>query len=253
MGKQPPAEKKSKPFKWPIRVAIAFLLYTVVGFFIVPAVIKSQMLKRLPALTKRQVAVEQVKCNPYVLSLTIRGFSLKEPNGDIFVSFDEFYGNFQLWASLFHQSWVFAEISLQKPFAQITYEPDGSFNFANILNNVPAQPKPANAPPQALLSATIYSLSISNATLRVAHLNRQVPFHKDFTPIDVNLTNLTTIRDKNSPYMILARTGDGETFAWSGGVTINPLRSDGEFRLGALKLGQFGAYSHDYAKYDIVN
>jgi hypothetical protein len=53
--------------------------------------------------------------------------------------------------------------------------------------------------------------------------------------------------------MILARTGDGETFAWSGGVTINPLRSDGEFRLGALKLAQFGTYSHDYAKCDITN
>jgi len=253
MGDQPATGKKSKRFKWPIRIAIAFLIYTVVGFFVVPAIIKSQMLKRLPALTKRQVAVEQVKCNPYVLSLTIRGFSLKETNGDSFVKFDEFYGNFQLWASLFHRSWVFDEISLKEPSAQITYQADGTFNFANLLNNVPAQPKPTNAAPQALPSVTIYNLSITNGALSFADLDRKVPFNKVFTPIDVNLTNLTTIRDQNSPYMILARTGDGETFAWSGGVTINPLRSDGEFRLGALKLAQFGTYSHDYAKCDITN
>src|SRR5580658_1942657 len=95
---KPATAKKPKRCKWLIRIGIVLLIYTVVGFFVVPAVIKSQMLKRLPALTKRQAAVEQVKCNPFALSLTIRGFSLKEANGDVFSSFDEFYANFQLWA-----------------------------------------------------------------------------------------------------------------------------------------------------------
>ncbi|HEX4645687.1 MAG TPA: hypothetical protein VH598_08770, partial [Verrucomicrobiae bacterium] len=117
--------KKLGRFKWARRLAIVLVIYTVVGFFVAPAIIKSQMLKRLPALTKRQVTVGQVKCNPYVLSLTIRGFALKEANGDVFSSFDEFYINFQPWASLFKWSWVFDEISLKRPFAQIIYQPDG--------------------------------------------------------------------------------------------------------------------------------
>src|SRR5580692_11859477 len=113
--------KPAKRFKWSKRIAIALAIYTIIGFLVVPAIIKSQMLKRLPALTKRQAAVEQVKFNPYALSLTIRGFALKEPSGDVFVSFDEFYINFELWASLFKRSWVFKTISLKKPYAQIAY------------------------------------------------------------------------------------------------------------------------------------
>src|ERR1700722_2692971 len=79
---KPAPGNKPKRFKWTIRLAVVLAVYTVVGFFVVPAIIKSQMLKRLPALSKRQVAVEQVQCNPYALSLTIHGFSLKETNGD---------------------------------------------------------------------------------------------------------------------------------------------------------------------------
>lgn len=242
----------SARFKWPRRIAITLLIYTVVGFFVVPAVIKSQMLKRLPALTKRQVEVRQVRFNPYVLSLTIRGFSLKEPDGEVFSSFDEFYINFQLWASLFKQSWVFKEISLNKPFAQITYREDGNFNFANLISNAAPESKhPAN--PQPLPKLLVYDLSITNGGIAFADLKRKDPFHAQFLPINVNLTNLTTIRDGNSPYSILARADSGESFAWSGTITLNPLRSAGLFRLGGLKLGTYSTYSHDYARFEIVN
>ncbi len=242
----------SARFKWPRRIAIALLIYTVVGFFVVPAIIKSQMLKRLPALTKRQVEVQQVRFNPYVLSLTIRGFSLKEPDGEVFSSFDEFYINFQPWASLFKRSWVFKEISLKKPFAQITYREDGNFNFANLISNSAPESK-SPAKPQSLPQLLVYDLSVTNGGVAFADLKRKDPFHTQFLPINVNLTNLTTIRDGNSPYSFMARTDSGESFAWSGTITLNPLRSAGLFRLGGLKLGKYSTYSHDYARFEIVN
>src|SRR5882724_7107775 len=251
MGKYYMAGIRPKRPRWFRRIVIAFVLYTIVGFFVVPAIIKSQMLKRLPALTKRQAAVEQVKFNPYALSLTIRGFSLKESNGDVFTSFDEFYINFQPIASLFKLSWVFDEISLKKPFAQVTYREDGTFNFANLITNSPAPSTPAK--PQPLPRLTIYNLSVTNGAVAFADLKRKEPFHTEFIPINVNLTNLTTIRDKNSPYLFIARTDSGESFAWSGTVTINPLRSAGKFRLGGLQLGKYSPYSHDYASFEIVN
>src|SRR5881409_3790998 len=92
-------------------ITIALLIYTIVGFFIVPALVKSQLLKRLPALTHRQAAVQQMKMNPYALSLTIRGLSLTETNGEPFAGFDEFYANFEL-SSLFRWAWTFSEIRL---------------------------------------------------------------------------------------------------------------------------------------------
>src|SRR5436190_11202306 len=101
-----PTRRRARRFRW---IALALLVYTIIGFFVVPALIKSQLLKRLPGITHRQASVAQVKMNPYVLSLTIRGLSLTETNGERFAGFDEFYVNFQL-SSLFRLAWTFSEI-----------------------------------------------------------------------------------------------------------------------------------------------
>src|SRR5436190_1029081 len=86
-----------------------------VGIFIVPLIIKSQLLKRLPIITKREAAVREVKVNPLALSLTIRGLALTEPDKEVFASWEEFYVNFQL-SSLFRFAWTFDEIGLKEPF-----------------------------------------------------------------------------------------------------------------------------------------
>ena len=65
-----------------------FVIYVLFGFFALPPLIKSQLLKQLPITTKRHTAIEQVRFNPLVLSLTIRGLSLKEADGRTFASWD---------------------------------------------------------------------------------------------------------------------------------------------------------------------
>jgi uncharacterized protein involved in outer membrane biogenesis len=246
------AAKMPKRTKWLVRLGVAMLLYTIIGFFVVPAIIKSQMLQRLPALTKRQVAIERVKFNPYVLSLTIDGFSLKETNGDVFSSFGELYVNFQL-SSIFKRSWVFDEIRLQDPFAQVTYLKDGTFNFANLISNPSPAPSPAPQAPQPLPPVIVYHLIITNGAVVFADFTRKTLFQIRYQPINVRLTDFTTLRDKTSPYEIIADDDAGESFGWTGNITVNPLRSSGAFRLGEFKLNKYKPYSQDYALFEIVD
>ena len=70
-----PSQKliRSRWAKWTLGLAIALIVYTLIGFLLLPAIIKHQILKRLPAITQRAVAVQQVTLNPFTLTLTIRG------------------------------------------------------------------------------------------------------------------------------------------------------------------------------------
>lgn len=248
---KPPAKPKRPAWlRWGIRLGIVVVLYTIVGFLVVPAIIKSQMLKRLPALTHRAAALEQVKFNPYALSLTLRGFSLKETNGDDFVSFGELYINFQL-SSIFRGKWTFAEISLKDPFAQITYRADGTFNFADLLTNAPAaQPAGPPKPPPPVL---VYRLSITNGAVGFTDLTRDTPLTRRIEPIQLDISGLTTGRDQKSPYTIIARTDSGEVFSWRGNVTVNPVRSAGTFELRGLRLPRYHPYSVDYSRFQIAD
>ena len=59
--------KQSRWYRRLLWAGAAFLVYVLVGFFVLPPIIKSQLVKRLPAITKRQAASRQVKFNPLVL------------------------------------------------------------------------------------------------------------------------------------------------------------------------------------------
>ena len=124
--------QKIRKFSRPVKVLLwlggALVVYAIVGFFVAPAVIKAQMLKRLPSILHRPVAVAQVKVNPFALSLTIRGFAVNENNGAPFAGWDEFYARLK-FASFFQHGWAVDEIYLTHPFAAIIRAKDGQTQF----------------------------------------------------------------------------------------------------------------------------
>jgi hypothetical protein len=237
--------------KWAIGVGIALALYTVVGFLVLPAVIKSQMLKRLPALAHRNVAVQQVRLNPYTLSFTLRGFSLTETNGEEFASLGELYMNFQS-ISLLKRGFVFKEISVKKPSANIVRLADGSFNFANLLTNeVPPSAKPSGNPQLPLVM--IDELKVEDGQVAFTDLDRKKPFQQRYGPINVTLAKFTTRPKEGSPYSVVVSTEDGRTFAWSGDVTLTPLHSAGTFKLTGFQITRYAPYIEDAAPIQILS
>src|SRR5262245_28982581 len=54
-------------------------LFGVIGFFAVPPIAKYYLVKNLSELLDRQVAIERIKVNPFSMTITVLGFSVKEP------------------------------------------------------------------------------------------------------------------------------------------------------------------------------
>jgi hypothetical protein len=241
--------KRRKKLIW---FSATLFVYTVFGFFILPAIIKSQMLKRLPAITKRSVAIEKVKFNPYALSLTIRGLKLTETNNETFASVGQFYANVEPLSSLFHWAIVFKEISVTNHFAQITLQPDGKFNFANLLSDSPAPPPPPG-PKKSLPRVIIGKLNIDNGDISFSDFTRKTPFHTKFAPMDIHLTKFTTKPDTDNPYSFTARSDSGEEFSWSGDVTVEPVKSHGSFKLTGIDLKKYSPYLADFARIKVID
>ena len=63
------------------------LAYTLLGFLILPPIIRAVAVKQLSKQLERDVSIEKVKLNPYTLSATIRGLlsgvevHIKAPSG----------------------------------------------------------------------------------------------------------------------------------------------------------------------------
>ena len=84
-----------------IGLIVFFAIFTLFGFFGLPPILKSILTQKLSETLHREVSIEQIKVNPYTLSLTVRGFLLKERGGsEKFASFDELYINLQSLSAL---------------------------------------------------------------------------------------------------------------------------------------------------------
>ena len=64
-----------------IGVGAFFVLFTLIGFFVVPPILKSVLAAQLTAALHREVTIAEVRVNPFALSATLRGLAVKEPKG----------------------------------------------------------------------------------------------------------------------------------------------------------------------------
>ena len=139
---------------------IAIWLVAIFAFFVIlalaaPPLLKNKIAAELSTKLHRPISIEQIRFNPFTMSLTVRGFLMKERQGSATaVSFDELYANLEL-RSLFRWAPVLKEIRLVKPYFNVVRNEDRTYNFTDLIDEFskgPPEPKgpPASTPRFAL-------------------------------------------------------------------------------------------------------
>lgn len=225
------------------------LFYTVTGFFILPPIVRAVAVKKISQQLDRDVSIQKVKINPFVLSTTIRGLLIKDKDGQPFVSWDRVYVNFQL-SSLFSPAWTFKEISVTNPYVRVQINPDRTFNFSDILARLSTNAAPARSPSKPLL-LHVEQLRIAGAAASFTDLTTRHPFKRIIGPLDVTLENFQTSPDNKNPYAFSGTTDAGEKFAWRGFFYLDPLRSRGELTLDDITLNKYAPLYQDFVRFEI--
>ncbi len=165
-----------------VGTGVFLVLFTLIGFFAVPPILKSVLTTQLTAALHREVAITEVRVNPFALSATLRGLAVKEPKGpEIFASFEELYLNLEA-SSLFRWAVVVKEVRLTKPFVRVVRRPDETYNFSDLVPR--PQPTAAAAKParfsvnniQVVDGGAEFSDEPTQKTHAVRAVNLGVPF-----------------------------------------------------------------------------
>lgn len=240
------------PARWRRRIywTLALLLtYTVVGFLVLPPIVRAIAVKQLHALFDREVSIESVRINPFVLSGSIRGLLIKDKDGAPFLSWDEAYANFQL-SSFFGKHWVFREVRLARPYARIQVNPDRSFNFSDLLEKF-SRPGAAPQTPAQPLYLSVGRLQITNAVASLADLTMRTPFRRKLGPLTITLTEFHTDPAGANPYTLTGITDGGEILTWKGVFHLSPPQSEGEFAVTGISLQKYAPLYQDLVRFEI--
>jgi hypothetical protein len=250
MSSDSPNSKLSSLKKPTIIVLVLLCLYAICGFLVAPAIIKFKAPTIIAEQLGRNATVKKIRMNPFVLSFTVRGFALEEPNGETFVGFEELYVNFQL-SSLFRLALTFGEISLIAPHGHVRVLADGSLNFSDLLAKLTQadseQDQSGELPP-----VLIQRLNIEKGRFVFSDLSLPTPYEETFFPVELTLDNFSTRKDVDSHYIFTASWGEDTTFRWEGDLSINPMLSKGHFVLTGIKPRNLWKYILDLVHFEVT-
>ncbi|MBU8909861.1 MAG: DUF748 domain-containing protein [Desulfobacterales bacterium] len=114
-------------------LGVILVLYTLVGFFLLPVIGKKILSNKLSDSLNREVAIEKIVINPYTLTAAVEALVVKDKNTEVFFSAQKIFVNLSL-SSLFSMAIVMSDISLESPYVNIIRTQEASFNFSDLLN-----------------------------------------------------------------------------------------------------------------------
>ena len=135
----PSGWRNSLPKKPRIWSAAVLATLTILAFFGLASLVKSLLTKSLSATLHRDVSIQKVRINPFILSVTITGFPIKDrETSESFVSLSEIFLNLESSSAL-GRSLFLKEARLSDASTRIVRDQDYSYNFSDLLAMDPSK------------------------------------------------------------------------------------------------------------------
>lgn len=233
-----------------IWICAVLIMYAAAGFWLFPAILHHQVPRLIEEKTARKASIEAIYFNPFTMELAVDAFAVTEQDGSPFSSFQRFYINLAVWRSLFNLTLTFDQIDLCEPFVLIRRNKQGDFNFADLL----AEKKKEETPTQEkLFPVTVSSLKVSEGKLSWHDNFYSTPSKEDIYPLNLNMSNLTTIVNQHSKLGFDLSVASGGSLSWEGGFSLNPLASQGHITLERLSFPKlWSLFLKDIAQFEIL-
>jgi uncharacterized protein involved in outer membrane biogenesis len=177
--------------------------YAIVGFLVAPPIVRSQLQSALAEQLGREVTIERVRINPFVLSASIRGFALKTRDAaENAFAFDELHVDLAP-SSLFRLAPVIESIRLSKPYLRFVRYEDKSYSFQDIVDRFSSRPA---SPPGPTPRFAVYNIVLADGRVEiddrpekakhvVSDLQIGIPFISSLpSQIDINVQPRLTAR-----------------------------------------------------------
>ncbi|MBW6489116.1 DUF748 domain-containing protein [Sulfurimonas sp.] len=233
-------------------------LYTVIGFTIVPMVLKSQIINIVSAKTNANLSIETIHFNPFAFKVEIIEAKLTDLNNSTLASF----GSLQIDLephSLIKSALHVKKLALERPKVFLTYNEDRTFNFGKLLKE--SQEESVSKADKAqeggeLPRIVVDTLRVENGRLYYEEFTNKTKFEFEINDIAFKLTDIDT-NDFNSSSASLrfnSALGDGGFVDFRSKIRgFNPLVVEGSVKFEASKLYSQWKYMQDKLKLEVAD
>ncbi|TAN69800.1 MAG: DUF748 domain-containing protein [Methylobacter sp.] len=212
-------------------------IYAVLGFYLLPTLVKTKLPEWVQQQTGRKASVAMIRFDPFALRLGLQGFALQEPDGRLFIGFENFFIDIDALQSIGQGALVVDQVALNKPVVRIAKGKDGAFNFKDLLKDSnETEPQDSKVFP-----LNIAKLSIVEGKLDWEDAHLTSPEKEAVYPINLSIENFTTQANDPANFGLSLELNSGGKLAWQGVIGLNPLSSSGHITLDNVQLQRIRA------------
>jgi len=221
-------------FKKPALIGLGLILALLVfGWLALPSIVQSQAEQFIAAKTGHRLSMARPEINPLELSVRLRELRLIDPAGAPLLAFDELFVDVSA-ASVTARALVFDAIRVDGLTGSLVQRKQGGLNWSPLLDALQGKEPPPES--TGLPRLDIRQLRISGAKMDYADQRVAPAFVTRVEPLDLELTDVSTLPDDAGKFRLTAKTSFGAQLAWEGDLTLNPIASKGRIVLSGIDL-----------------
>lgn len=218
-----------------IFVALILLLWLAL-----PRILQSQAEQFIGEKTGHRLSMARPAFNPFALRLRLSALQLVQPDGEPLLSFDELVVDVSA-ASLPLRALVFDDIRLSGPELTVVQLADGGLNWGGLLAAL-KNPEEKPEEKKGLPRFDIRHFELANGRVAFADHRANMGFSTRVEPLDITLTDVSTLPDDNGKFSLKAKTAVGAELTLDGTADLNPLAISGNIALKGLALEPLAPY-----------
>ena len=224
---------------------LLIFLYGMIGFFLLPGIVKDEVSKNTESILKRKVSLEGVSVNPFSFEVTLDtliihskgkertlgGVKILEVNLD---PLDFIFGDIKV-----------SNVKLVSPFLTLHKNREGKFNFSDLLSSESNTSGPSEEK-TPLPSLVVEKFSIRQGKINFIDETGSETFSQTLSPINFTLRDFSTKQNHENQLSLYIEIDDGAYVDYRGKInSVEPLRLEGELSLHSGRLYTQWKYFQD--------
>ncbi len=205
---------------------------------VMPWVLHSQLEKFIAQRTGHHLAMNRAEFNPFSLRLRLSDLHLTQPGGEALLDLSELIIDLSA-TSLYRRAWIFDDIRIDGLAAKTSLLSNRKLNWSGLLDPF-TTPSPAQN--STLPKFNIHHFILANSQLDFADQSVNPGYLTHIEPVDVELTELSSLPGNNGQYRLFAKTTSGANLSWQGGTHLEPWSMTGNFSIDKINLAELSPY-----------
>ena len=227
-------------------------LYTLVGFFVVPYIIKTKVVDIVNEKINGKVSIGSVSFNPYTFRVKLDTLELDSNEKKKIFSLNELNVNLQVLA-LLNKTIHVKSVKLKEPFLDVVYAKDKKLNLLNVVKPSKDQNKSASKNEFRFI---LDHLAVTDGTIAYEDYTKISPYQISFDDLEFAIKNIDTGKKStktgsSSLEFDLSEGGSVELF--NSIKSLSPFVVDGTLDLKDVRLYSQWKYIKDMLNMEVAD